>query len=93
MQKQHLECFCVESGEIPLLCKAGVREGKLRICYKVSCYLSVSAYLVNDVIPKVLGRQDKHSVEDVSGLFNQLLPPAMVVVLSLQPRNLRVIPQ
>ena len=48
----------------------------------------VHAYLVNDVISKVLGRQDKHSVKDVSGLFNQLLPASMVVVLSLQPGNL-----
>ena len=55
----------------------------VRVCVHV-----YSRYLVNDVIPKVLGCQDKHTVEDVSGLFNQLLPPAVVVVLSLQPGNL-----
>ena len=57
------------------------------------CVHVYSRYLVDNVIPKVLGCQDKHSVEDVSGLFNQLLPPAVVVVLSLQPGNLWGIPQ
>ena len=66
--------------------KAFFRESA--VC-SVLCCPCVRVYLVNDVISKVLGRQDKHSVKDISGLFNQLFPAPVVVVLSLQPRNLQ----
>ena len=47
------------------------------------------AYLIDDVISGVLGCQDKHPVEDVCSLFDELLPPPVIVVLPRQARHLR----
>lgn len=46
------------------------------------------AYLINDVISGVLGRQDKHPVEHVRGLFDELFPSPVIVVLPRQARHL-----
>jgi len=53
------------------------------------CTMRVCAYLINYVISGVLGCQDKHPVEHICGLLDELLPPPMIVVLPRQARHLR----
>ena len=45
-------------------------------------------HLVNDVVPVVLGSEQEQSVEDVSGLLDESLKPAPVVLLATESRHL-----
>ena len=48
-------------------------------------------YLVNDIVPWLTSSKNKKFVQNLSGLFDKLFPPSMVVPFPLQATNLQYV--